>query len=290
MNFTDAIIQGIVQGLTEFLPVSSSGHLSLVQYFTGQSGDAAGAFSIFLHFGTLVAVFIAFFPTIWQLVLEVFSILRDLFTGRFSLKTDRPYRRMIYLLFVSLLPLLLVLPIKGFYDSVSRDQDIIIEGICFMITGALLYCSDKVVKGRRTVMQMNYRNAFTIGVAQAIAPLPGISRSGSTIATGLILGLDRKLAVDFSFIMGIPAVLGANLLELGDVAKNGLDIPLDVLLVGVLVSALVGLAAIKMVRWIVKKDKFMPFAIYTFCLGVLVVIAGIVELSCGAPLRHMLMA
>ena len=133
MTIFDAILQGIIQGLTEFLPVSSSGHLSLVQHFTGQGGEVGGSFSIMLHFGTLVAVMIAFWPTIRDLILEAFRMIGDLFRGKLRFKTDNPRRRMIWMLLLALVPLFAVLPLKDFYSSLAEDDSIIAEGICFLL-------------------------------------------------------------------------------------------------------------------------------------------------------------
>ena len=143
MSVWQAILQGIIQGLTEFLPVSSSGHLSIFQYFTGLSGESGAFFSIVLHLGTLFAVVIAFFPTIWGLIQEAFAMLGDLFRGRFSFRRVTPRRKMIFLLIVSLLPLVFVVFLKDFYDSFSTDDGIIAEGLCLTHAGHLpvgLHC------------------------------------------------------------------------------------------------------------------------------------------------------
>ena len=214
MTILEAVLQGIIQGLTEFLPVSSSGHLSIFQYFTGLSGEEAALFSIMLHLGTLFAVVIAFFPTIWELVLEAFSMLGDILRGRFTLRNMTPYRRMVVMLFVSLLPLVFVVVLKDFYESFSTDNDIIVEGICLIITGILLALACRCPEKGKKAATMQYGDAVAIGIAQAVAPMPGISRSGSTIATGMLMGLGKKFAVTFSFIMGIPAVLGLSLIHI----------------------------------------------------------------------------
>lgn len=284
MTIFDAIFQGIVQGLTEFLPVSSSGHLSLVQHFTGQSGETGAMFSILLHFGTLVAVFIAFFPTIWELIVEFCRMVGDIFTGRFSLKDPSPQRRMIFMLVLALLPLGAAFFIKDFYASFSEDGDIIVEGVCFLITSGLLFLSDRTRKGEKDAAGMLPADALAVGVAQALAPMPGISRSGSTISTGLLMGLSREYAVAFSFILGIPAVLGANIFEIGDALSEGIAVSPLVLFVGMAVSAVVGFFAIKMVKWLVKENQFKIFAWYTLALGALTVGVGVYELISGQPL------
>lgn len=289
MTIFDAILQGIIQGLTEFLPVSSSGHLSLVQHFTGQGGEVGGSFSIMLHFGTLVAVMIAFWPTIRDLILEAFRMIGDLFRGKLRFKTDNPRRRMIWMLLLALVPLFAVLPLKDFYSSLAEDDSIIAEGICFLLTSVLLLVSDRVVKGKKGPRTMKARDAVAVGVAQAIAPLPGVSRSGSTICTGLVMGLGREFAVAFSFILGIPAVLGANILEFKDVLEGTAQTaPLPVLLVGMAVSLVVGLLAIWMVRVLVNNDRFRYFGYYTLVLGIATLGIGIFEQAGGVTIFQMI--
>lgn len=290
LTIANAIVQGIVQGLTEFLPVSSSGHLSLIQYFTGQSGETGILFTVLLHLGTLLAVFIAFYKTIFALIAEFFRMIGDIFRGRFSLRHANPERRMIFLLVVSLLPMVISFLMLDIFDMVSADQDIVVEGVCFLFTSLLLFGADRVVAGRKTARDMQYRDALLVGAAQAIAPFPGISRSGSTISMGLFAGLDREFAISFSFIMGVPTILGANLLELKDVASEELSFPIPALAAGLVCSLVFGLLAIRMVKWLVTSNKFKYFAWYTLVLGVLVVAAGIYEQVSGHALQRLVMA
>lgn len=290
LSIWEAIIQGIIQGLTEFLPVSSSGHLSLYQYFTGRGGETGALFSLVLHLGTLIAVFIAFWGTIWPLVCEFFSMLGALFTGKLDLKRPNAKRRMILLLIVSLLPLGITFLIKDPIRAVAADNDIIVEGICFIVTGILLMLADRCVKGRHNAKDMSYRSALVIGTAQAIAPLPGVSRSGSTLSMGLLLGLDQKFAVSFSFIMGIPAVAGAILLDAKEIIGGGLQIPLPVLIAGLVTSAVFGIIAIGMVRWLVMGEKLRYFSYYTLILGSAVTVVGIYELVSDHHLQAVISA
>ena len=271
MSIWEAIIQGIVQGLSEFLPISSSGHLSLLQYLFGINGEAAASFSVLLHFGTLVAVFAAFYKTIWKLIVAFFGLIGDIFRGKFSWKNAEPEKRMVLLLILS-----------DSYNSLSADNDIVVEGCCFLLTSLLLFVSDRCVKGTKTAKDMTVRDALTVGVVQGIAPLPGLSRSGSTISAGLFCGLTREYAVSFSFIMGIPPVLAANLLEVKDLVKDGVgsamaEIGVLSAVLGIVVAAVVGFLSIKMVRWLVKKDKFTVFAWYTLILGTFTVVVGIID-------------
>ena len=285
MNIFEAIMQGIIQGLTEFLPVSSSGHLSLYQHFTGNSGEGALLFSAVLHLGTLVAVFTAFRKTIWELIKELGFMIKDIFTGKFKWKEMNPPRRAIIMMIISLLMLIPFYIFKDFFEGVSEDSDIIVEGICFLYTATILFLSDRCVKGNKKFGDITVKNAVTVGAFQGVALLPGVSRSGSTISGGLFCGFEMETAVQYSFILGIPAILGGCLLQVKDaVDQKAMDIePLN-FAVGFIVSAIVGICAIKMVNWLVKSDKFKIFAVYTLILGVVVIGIGIFEHAVGMNL------
>ena len=281
MTIISAIFQGILQGLTEFLPVSSSGHLSLWQYFTGVNSETSVSFSVMLHLGTLLAVIIAFWPTVRQLLREFFLLFADLFRGRLFRQSPTPYRRMLYLLILSCVPLLLVLPLQDFLTSVSADNDILVEGICFLITSTLLFLADRAPRGRLEASTMKGKHALAIGAAQLFATLPGISRSGSTISVGQMCGLERSYAVSYSFILGLPAVLAAGILDLHDAAAGGVGIGWGTALLGMAAALIFGLLAIRLVRYLVKSNKFRIFAVYTLILGSATVILGIVEKVTG---------
>lgn len=287
MTALESIVQGIIQGLTEFLPVSSSGHISLYQHFTGNSGEGALLFSAVLHLGTLVAVFIAFRTTIWALIKEMFSLIGDVFTGKFKWKGMNPERRMILMLIISLLMLIPFYIFKDYFEKVAEDSDIIIEGICFLYTSLILFMSDRCVKGSKNYGDVTVKNAVTVGVFQGIALLPGVSRSGSTISSGLFCGFKRETAVQYSFILGIPAILGGCLLQIKDATEQNMMTfePVNFIL-GFIVSAVVGICAIKMVNWLVKSDKFKIFAIYTLILGIAVIGIGIFENISGMSITE----
>ena len=285
MSIIEAIIQGIVQGLTEFLPVSSSGHLSLYQHFTGLSGETGLMFSILLHVGTLVAIFGAFYRLIWALILEFFRMIRDIFTGKFSWKNRNPERNMILMLFLALVPLAIIYFLLGdIYKSVSADNDILVEGLCFLVTSVLLFFADRHTGGTKGIGGITVRDALVVGTLQSIAPLPGVSRSGSTIASGLMCGLSKETAISYSFILGIPAVLGGSIMELKDVTPADLNLSIPVIVIGLVTSAVVGFLSIKMVQWLLKSDRFKIFSIYTLILGLIVTGIGIYEHISGSPI------
>lgn len=281
MTVTDAILQGIIQGLTEFLPVSSDGHLSIYQHFTGNYGESALIFTLMLHLGTLLAVLITYRQTIWELICEAFSIMYDFFHGR--LKSTRPTetRSMVYMLIATTLPLFAFVLIKDFITSFSEDSDIIVEGFCFLFTAIMLFLSAKCVKGRKGARRMSLRDALIIGTFQGLAIMPGISRSGSTISSGLLLGYSKEFMVKFSFILSIPAILGACVLDIPEIIAAGMVYSWPVIIAGLVSSAIVGFIAIKLIRYLVINDKFIIFSYYTFVLGIIVLLAGLAEKFMG---------
>jgi len=189
------------------------------------------------------------------------------------------------MMIISLLMLIPFYIFKDFFEGVSEDSDIIVEGICFLYTATILFFSDRCVKGNKKFGDITVKNAVTVGAFQGVALLPGVSRSGSTISGGLFCGFERETAVQYSFILGIPAILGGCLLQVKDaVDQKAMDIePLN-FAVGFIVSAIVGICAIKMVNWLVKSDKFKIFAVYTLILGVVVIGIGIFEHAVGMNL------
>ncbi|MGD9559714.1 MAG: undecaprenyl-diphosphate phosphatase [Oscillospiraceae bacterium] len=284
MGILDGLLQGIIQGLTEFLPISSSGHLSLYQYFTGTSGEGSLFFNLMLHLGTLAAIIAAYYEDLWAMLKQFGQMVKELFTGKFTFKTENADRKMIYMLFVACLPMVLVIPLRGLVGRVSGDKDIIVEGVCFLVTAGLLFAACKARRGKAGIGRMKVRHAAAIGVMQAVATMPGISRSGATISTGLVLGFDRAFMVKFSFLLGIPAIVGGAVFEIGDAAKEKADIQLWPLFFGMLAAALVGYVCIRLVRWLLLSDRFIIFAWYTLVLGVAVVVIGIIgHLSGGEP-------
>lgn len=271
MGIFDAIIQGILQGLTEFLPVSSSGHLALYQHYFGESESSGLFFSAILHLGTLLATFIAFRKDIIALLKEAGSMIADLFKGKLFKTKMNPERRMIVMLIISCLVLVPCIPLKDTIEMVSTTYMIAL-GCLFLYTSFILFLSDKCVKGTKTAGDITWKNALTVGIFQAIALFPGVSRSGSTISGGLFSGFTRDTAVKYSFILGMPTILAGCLLEFKDAISEseqfGSVLPY---IVGFAVSAVVGICAIKMVNWIVKSNKFTIFSIYTLLLGLTII-------------------
>ncbi len=286
METLSTILQAIIQGLTEFLPVSSSGHLSLFQHFTGKSGEGALMFSAVLHLGTLLAVFICFRQTIIELVKEFFVMVKDIFTRNFKWSEMNGYRRMIIMIVISTACLLPFYIFKDWFTGISEDNSIFAEGLCFLYTAAILYMSDKCAKKNKREEDITVKDAVTVGFFQGVALLPGVSRSGSTITAGLFSGFSRTMAVQYSFILGIPAILGSCLLEVKDaIQEDTVSVSFGQCVLGFIVAAAVGVCAIKMVNWLIKSDKFRIFAYYTLVLGIIVLLISIIEMIMGHPIK-----
>ena len=281
MTLWESIVQGIIQGLTEFLPVSSDGHLTLFQHFFGLSGENSLFFTVMLHVGTLLAVFIAFYKTIFGMIAEAFRMIGDIFTGKFRYSQANEARKAVIMVLVSLIPLLGFYFVKDYFAALAEDSDIIVEGCCFLFTGAMLLLSDRCIKGRKTAVDMKVRDAVIIGAFQGFAALPGVSRSGSTISSGLILGFSREFMVSFSFIMGMPAIMGASLFEFLDAMEEAVVFEPVTLVAGMAAAAVVGLLAIKLIQWIVRTDRFKIFGYYTVILGTVTLVVGILEYLFG---------
>ena len=242
LSLLSAILLGLVQGVAEFLPISSSGHLAITEHLLASGSiDVPDFYDVLLHLGTLIAVFVAYWQDIRDMIRELIDGVRDLAHGA-TPNPVPPARRMILLIIVGTLPLFAVLLIKDFVESLGESLFFIAAAL--VVTGFLLFASDRVRKGRKTEKNASLVDVLLVGVAQAIATCPGISRSGTTITAGCFVGFDRKFAVRFSFLLSIPAILGANILSLKDAVEAGIiwaDVP--VYLVGVAVAAGVGIFA-----------------------------------------------
>ena len=271
LSLLSSILLGLIQGVAEFLPISSSGHLAIAEHFLGQAGVPATPdfFDVLLHLGTLVAVFVAYWQDIREMVVELIDGVRDLARGT-TPNPIPPARRLILLIIVATLPLFAILPIKKQIEGLS-DNIYFVAG-ALIVTGFLLFASDRVKKGRKTEKTATLVDVLLVGVAQAIATCPGISRSGTTITAGCFVGFDRKFAVRFSFLMSIPAILGANILTLKDaITENTIIVSeIPVYLVGVAVAAVVGYACIRLLKMIADKGKFGWFAYYCWAAGLIV--------------------
>lgn len=309
MTIIEAVIQGIVQGLTEFLPVSSSGHLAITQHVLGVDMEGNLFFNVMLHIGTLVAVVVFYHKLIWSLIKEFFVMIKDIFTGKFKWSQMNYERNMIIMIIIGLLPLVLMfmpipgteMKIKDLADVFSASPVLIVTSLSLLLTSVLLLvgiiCNKRnsavsfkhlrggsQEKGRETYTVLD---AILVGLMQcAAALLPGLSRSGSTLAVGEMRGINKQKALDYTFVLGIPSIIAAALLEGADVIKNKDSIQIDLIpiVVGMLVSAVVGYLAIWIFKWFLKTDKMMIFVIYTAVVGIALLVISVIEIQNGANL------
>ncbi len=277
MSFFEAILFGFIQGLAEFLPISSSGHLAIIENLANVHVDLT--FDIMLHFGTLIAIFVAFWKDITAIVVEFFKWMWLLIHRKRSLR-EPAARRMIKLLLIASLPLPALVFVEKYAGSLKNYP--IIIGFALLVTGLLLWAADKVGHGKKNEMSAHFSDAFLVGIAQCIAAIPGLSRSGTTISTGLMRRFNRPFAVRFSFLMAIPTILGATVYELIKALKGGGEetgLPMSEIwpqtLVGMVVAGVVGYFAIALVKKLIKSDKFGYFAYYCWIVGALVIVGAI---------------
>ncbi len=275
MNYLWSAFLGLIQGVAEFLPISSSGHLSLIQNFFGlrTAEDGNLFFDVLLHLGTLISVFIIYWKDIVNMIREFFLGIASLFRpGKRT--APPPARRLVMLVILGTLPLFLILPIKDAVEKLYYNTYFI--GFALLVTGTLLYISDRLSQGRKTEKNATVADALLVGVGQALATVPGLSRSGTTIAVGMLRGYDRTFAVRYSFLLSLPAVIGANLLSLKDAVESGIDWSmLPVYLFGMVVAAVAGYFSIRLVNLLANKGKFGNFAYYCWVVGALALIFSI---------------
>lgn len=255
MHILEAALLGLIQGLTEFLPVSSSGHLVLFQSIFGIE-EATQTFDILLHMATLIAVFIFYWNDIWALM-------------------RKPFQRTTYLLIAGTIPtVILALLFNDTLNGIFGSGKFI--GFNFIITGLVLLYADSQKGGRKKVKNMSYFDALVVGTMQGIAISPAISRSGMTISASLFRGMDRENAAKFSFLLSIPAILGAMVLALKDMVSGEAALAETVgiipMMVGFAVAALSGYIAIRFMVDIIKKGKLKWFSVYVFLLGSILII------------------
>ena len=309
MTILDAVIQGIVQGLTEFLPVSSSGHLAITQHILGVSGEGNLFFNVMLHIGTLLAVVVFYHKLIGSLIVEFFRMIKDIFTGKFRWREMSYERNLIIMLIIGLLPLFLLfipipgtdLKVKDLADIFAASPLLIVTAVSLCVTSALLLIG--IICNKRNMLRSfkhmkggaenGGRESYTVvdalcvGLMQCVAALlPGISRSGSTLAVGEMRGINKQKALDYTFVLGTPAIIAAALLEGVDAIKSpeGLQIEWMPTVIGMVVSAVVGYLAIWIFKWFLKTDKMMIFVVYTAVVGVALIVVSVIEISTGTNL------
>lgn len=276
MTILKAIFLGLIQGISEFLPISSSGHLSIFQnlFSFDYAEEEHLLFDVLLHVGTLAAVCVFYWKDIRSMAKDTVAFV----TGSDSGEEGRfkPTVRLLFLIAVATLPLVLVLPFQNAVESLGGNTPFI--SFALIATGVLLYISGKLTEGRGNEKTATVLDAVAVGAAQAIAVIPGLSRSGTTITVGLSRGFKREFAVRFSFLMSIPAVLGSALVTLiKAIAQGGIQwTSVPAYIIGMIVAGVVGYFALVLIKkLILSGDTFAKFAYYCWGVGVLSLILSL---------------
>ena len=276
MGILEAIIYGFIQGVAEFLPISSSGHLALAQNFFGTQTENGFAFNVALHLATLISVCVVFRRDVIMLVKSFFTLVKKLFTGKLKQGLDNG-ERLLLMLCIATLPLipLKLLGVDDAVESISSFSWII--GVLLIINGLMLVVSDRLKSGEKTVENGGFLRPLGVGIMQGLLGiLPGISRSGSTITGGRLCSYSREEAVRFSFLMSIPAILGACVTELPDLFDEGVSSEqLIPIIAGAVTAAVVGFFAIKLLQYLTRNKSFTFFAVYCVIIGVAAVVADV---------------
>lgn len=274
MTLLEAIVCGIIQGLTEFLPVSSSGHLAIAHSLFGmETAESYLTFDILLHLATLIVVFVVYYKEIFSLIPAFFTMLGKVFRRKFSFADYTKSERCVVLLIIATLPLIAAFFIEDMVEVIAGYTRAV--GIILIFNGILLWISDRFAgrQGRRE--ELTPAGALGVGLFQLAAVFPGLSRSGSTISGGMLFGLDREEAVKFSFILSVPAILGANIFNIPEAVSA--EIPKSELwyyLAGMACAMICGFVAMKLLLYISKKSKFGFFAYYCMIVGLLAAVLG----------------
>ena len=276
MSIFEALIMGLVQGLTEFLPVSSSGHLVIFSQLLNLNIDESNAFNVLLHVATFISVCFVYYKDVSELIKEFFLMIADICRGRFDF--ERPYRRMLIMLIIATIPAIVVGFIFKLLDLDAALSNVLTVGIMLLFTSALMYLIDKFEEGSLDASNTKYKSALWVGVMQACALMPGLSRSGSTITAARALGYKKDFAIKFSFLMSLPAILGAAVLEGAELVLNGgFSVELAPLMVGFIAAAISGILAIKFLINLLNKNKFYIFSIYCGLVGIISVIISFIK-------------
>lgn len=306
MEFLFKIIQdvilGAVQGVTEFLPVSSSGHLNIAKHLMGV--DDGGVFlDVMLHIGTLAAVLIFYRKLILRLIKAFGLLVKDVFTGKFKWSKMDGDRNLIIMLIIGLIPLFLLfapipgtdMKVKDLADLFAESKYFIVVGISLLVTSTLLFIGNRISKrpqGKhyKKDADSNYTgdgrtrytvlDALCVGLTQCVAAIfPGLSRSGSTLSVGQMRGINKQAALDYTFVLGIPSILAAAVLEIKDVDKAMLTTDnIIAVAFGVIAAAVVGYFSIVLFKWLLKTDKMIVFIIYTAVVGLIVTGISVFEI------------
>lgn len=272
MTILNAIVLGLIQGIAEFLPISSSGHMSvlgnLFDMVTPKDGHLL--FDAMLKLGVLAAVVVVYWQELTDIFFEVIGLI-GIGPRAEQRKEHYASARLFIMLFVGTIPLLLVLPLRKMLDTLYYRNAFI--GAALILTGCILYVSDRMTAGKKSERSMTVFDALIIGICQCVSVIPGLSRTAVTVTAGISTGLKPDFALKFSFLLSLPAMFGAVIVSLADAFSLGVDVHnVPAYLVGMLAAMLSGIVAVSFMRKFFEKGKFGGFAYYCWVFGVLSII------------------
>ena len=263
-----AIILGIIQGLTEFLPVSSSGHLAILHEVLGFETESNIFFDVILHLGTLTAVVYFYRDAIIEIIKGAIYGMKSLISKK-GIKESfftSPDSKLFALIFIGSIPTAVIgIVFKDWFESLA--ENLLYVGIALLATALLLVSFELKKKAVKKIGKMSVADSVIIGIVQGMAIIPGISRSGSTISTAKLLGIDKETAAKYSFLLSLPAISGAFLLKFKDAAEEGIKYE-NYMFIGFIISAITGYFALKLLIWMIKKSSMYYFAVYCIIIAV----------------------
>lgn len=276
MDILSAIIVGIVQGLTEFLPISSSAHLIFIQRILGV--ESSLAFDTFLHLGSLIAVLWFFHGDIYKMLRAWWLSLGDILQNRFKEGFyEDPYKRLAWYVILATIPVGIIGVLFESEVEALFAGALYVPAFFLFVTGTILYLSQRMDRGNLDFANVGPKEALFMGLGQACAILPGLSRSGTTIAAGLVAGLNKEFAAKFSFILSIPAILGATIVQLKDIG-GALDSNFLAIILGFIAAFIAGYLAIKWVLELIEKRSLDIFAYYCWLVGIIVFLGSVAHI------------
>jgi undecaprenyl-diphosphatase len=274
LNWIEAIVLGIFQGVAEFLPISSSGHLALLQHLFGIT-EGNLFFTEMLHFGTLISIIIVYFEDVKKIIIEFLSLVGNLLTGKKSGDLTDHQRLGLLILAGSVPTAIIGITFEDFFESLYTS--LIPIGIALLFTGFLLWFAERKGSESKDIQKMTFIDSLIIGTFQGMAIIPGISRSGSTIVAGLLRGLKKPLTTEFSFLLALPATFGAFLLGIIKVIRGGNGVIVNMpLVVGVVLSTVVGIISLKALIKILNRNKLHYFSYYLWIVGAVTIISQLI--------------
>ena len=276
MSWFEAIFLGFIQGVTEFLPISSSGHLAIFQNIFGMQdlhADENRFYDVLLHLGTLVAVFVVYRKDLREMTRAMLFLFSGGRRGGGEEPIDPGRARLAFMIIVATLTLVIVLPFHSIIQSLGTRTWFV--GLMLLITGTFLYFSGRLTPGRKDEKKMTVKDSLTVGLLQCVGTIPGISRSGITITGGIFTGLERGFSVRFSFLLSVPAIIGANIVTLFTSLSDVDWALMPRYLVGVIVAGVTGFFAIKLVKLLVETQWFGKFSYYCWFIGIVAIIASL---------------